>query len=114
MLNLQMQELRMGILKSKAKIDFDGAVEGLERGIDYQRKEVKHLIAAFRSGDLQRIADAVSVAETWLSEVEETGGGNLRRNIGAAIITHSLTGKFDPFANSRRKLQELEIKYGKV
>lgn len=103
-----LQLLLSGLLRSAEA----SVVNGLKKGLDYERKDQVILSWAVRTGNVQAIADVVAAGEKWVKETYDTAGNLLPRVV--TYIDELVEGKspsIDIWAGSRKLSQDLWEKY---
>ena len=90
---------------------FGGLGTGLQKGLQYDVDFGAMLLDAFHHNNAEELSALMGVMQQFLHEAADERLV-VKGNIGQQIITASITGH-DPFAGSRKLMQDVEAKYGK-
>lgn len=86
---------------------FTSLRNGVRRGVQLEIDGGKLLVWAFATGNTEAISAVVAIEEEQIKEAKATTG-----DVPDEIIGAILSGGLDPFAGSRKMLQDAEAKWG--
>ena len=89
---------------------FDGISNGLKKGLAYDVDFAKRLASSVRTGNTEELGDLAAVAEEFVKESTDEAG-NVKGNLGNLVMSAALGAGHDPFAGSRKMMQDLEAKW---